>query len=388
MKFFSLVSLALVAGLATARKCQNITVSVSITARNGVFDVEPAQNNIEVTNFILDGTQQGHNATVQVLTGYADVSGTYDLATTYCTPDGGPGKAVQLLTHGIGFDRSYWDLSFNNYNYSYVEQALAAGYSTFSHDRLGIGESARADPIQDVQSFLETSALVALTKMLKDGGIPGVSETYEKVIHVGHSFGSVQSYALTRDYPELSSGLILQGFSQNGSFLPYFQLGGNFVAVQTTPLASDYSAGYFAAGNPSGVQTNFFSPGMFDPAILNLAYSTGQPVSQGELLTIGGAASGINPFTGPVLIITGGRDVPFCGGDCTLTGDPSLPNIPSSSIPNFPNAKTVEVVIVPEAGHGLNLQYSHDYTYQQMLAFLSANEDGWQSGPVKRTWKA
>ena len=387
MRLLSFASLALLAGLTTARNCQNITVSVSITARNGNFNVQPTQNNIDVTNFILDGTQQGHNATAQVLNGYNHVSGTYDLATTYCTPDSGPGKAIQLLTHGIGFDRSYWDLSFNNYNYSYVEQALAAGYSTFTHDRLGIGESARADPVQDIQAPLEIAALTALTKLLKDGGLPGVSETYDKIIHVGHSFGSVQSYALTRDNPELSAGLILQGWSQNATFVPYFQLGGNWVAVQTTPLASSYSAGYFAAGSPSGVQTNFFSPGMFDPAILDLAYSTGQPVSQGELLTLGGSNMGTNPFSGPVLIITGGRDVPFCGGDCSMTGDPSLPDIMSASKPNFPNAAAFEVVSVPEAGHGLNLEYSHPYTYQQMLEFLSANE-GAGSGPVKRAFRA
>lgn len=383
----SFASLALVAGLATARNCQDITVSVSITARNGNFNVQPTQNDIEVTNFILDGTQQGHNASAQVLDGYIDVSGAYDLSTTYCTPDDGPGKAIQLLTHGVGFDRSYWDLSFNDYNYSYVEQALAAGYSTFTHDRLGIGESARADPIRDIQAPLEIAALLALTNLLKDGGIPGVSESYDKVIHVGHSFGAIQSYALTRDHPELSAGLILQGFAQNATFLPYFLLGGNFVAVQNTPLASSYPAGYVAAGNPSAVQTNFFSPGMFDPAILDLAYSTGQPVSLGELLTVGGAAAGINPFSGPVLIITGNRDVPFCGGDCSMTGDPNLPDIMTASKPSFPNAAAFEVVNVPGAGHGLNLEYSHTYTYQQMLEFLSANEGGnW--GPVRRAFRA
>lgn len=196
---------------------------------------------------------------------------------------------------------------------------------------------------------------------------------YSTVIHVGHSYGSILSYALTSEYPELSDAIILQGFSQNASFMPYFELGGNFIAVQNSPLASQYPAGYLAAGSKSGVQTNFFAPGMFDPAVLDLAYSTGQPVSQGELLTIGGAAAGVNNFTGPVLIITGGRDVPFCGGDCNNTGDPSLPNIPSSSKKNFPSASEFEVVIVPETGHGLNLQYSHPFTYSQMLEFLSAN---------------
>ena len=61
---------------------------------------------------------------------YHTVSGNYKLQTTYCTPDNGPGSTLQILTHGIGFDRSYWDPSFMNGNYSYVDQAVGQGYST------------------------------------------------------------------------------------------------------------------------------------------------------------------------------------------------------------------------------------------------------------------
>ena len=44
------------------------------------------------------------------------------------------------MTHGIGFTRTYWDVPFNNYNYSYVCDAVDHyGYSTFTYDRLGIG---------------------------------------------------------------------------------------------------------------------------------------------------------------------------------------------------------------------------------------------------------
>jgi pimeloyl-ACP methyl ester carboxylesterase len=379
-----LLSFAVAVGVAVARNCQNISVSVSIAAQNGAFDVQPAQNNIEVTNFVLGGVQQGRNTTAQVLTGYTDVAGAYDLATTYCTPDNGSGRAVQLLTHGIGFDRSYWDLPFNGYNYSYVDKALAAGYSTLTHDRLGIGESARADPIKDVQASLEIAALAALTKLLSSGGIPGVNTTYTKIYHVGHSFGAVQTYALTRDHPNISSGIILQGFAQNGTFLPYFLLGGNFVAVQNTPLAPTYPAGYFAAGSLAGVQTNFFASGQFDSAMLDYAYATGQPVSQGELLSISGAAAGTSAFSGPVLVITGERDLPFCGGDCLATGNGQA-SIPSSLKNSMPNA-SVEVVIVPGTGHGLNMEYSHQETYKTMLDFLDAAEG--MSGPVKRKWTA
>jgi hypothetical protein len=116
MKSYTAAAVAAsLAGVVSARVCQNVTVPVTITARNGVFDQEALtpRNNIDVTNIILAGTQQGHNATAEALKGYADVSGTYNLETTYCEPDSGSPDVVQILTHGIGFDRSYWDLPYS-----------------------------------------------------------------------------------------------------------------------------------------------------------------------------------------------------------------------------------------------------------------------------------
>ena len=126
-------------------------------------------------------------------------------------------------------------------------------------------------------------------------------------MHVGHSFGSVQSYTLAQQHPELSAGLILTGFSQNATYGPYFVLGGNFVAANTIPGLAVYPAGYIASGNPSALQSNFFAPGQFDPQVLRAAYLAGQPVAVGELLTIAGGTTSANSFAGPVLVITGGR---------------------------------------------------------------------------------
>ncbi|KAI1616062.1 Alpha/Beta hydrolase protein [Exophiala viscosa] len=372
--FFTAAALSSAIGLASAWTCQNITVPVSISARNAVFNISIPQTNIDVTNFIVDLAEQGVNYTQEILAGYTTVSGDFDLAATYCAPASGAGKTLQILTHGIGFDRSYWDLSFNNYNYSYVETAIDQyGYSTLSWDRLGIGMSSHGNPLSEIQVALEHAALTALTELAWNGSVPGVSAKFEKIVHVGHSFGSALSYALARDTPSLSDGLVLTGFSQNGTFLPFFELGGNWVSVTTVPALSSYVAGYFGAGTPSGVQTNFFSPGEFDPAILALAYSTGQPVSVGELLTIGGSTGGINYFTGPVFVITGARDLPYCGGNCLATGNPAISSIPAAVKEYFPDSSNFQSFIVPDSGHGLNLEYTHEITYQQISQFLVGN---------------
>lgn len=63
--------------------CHDLTIAVTISARNGVFNVPPTQSNIDATNFILNLTQQGHNYSQSVLTGYATIAGTYGIAATY-----------------------------------------------------------------------------------------------------------------------------------------------------------------------------------------------------------------------------------------------------------------------------------------------------------------
>lgn len=100
---------------------------------------------------------------------------------------------------------------------------------------------------------------------------------------------------------------MLTGFSQNSNFIPYFVLGDNFVSANTIAVLAKYPAGYLAAGSVSGAQTCFFAPGQFDPSVLRVAASTGQPVTVGELLTLGGPSSTKNAFQGPVFVVTGGE---------------------------------------------------------------------------------
>ena len=315
---------------------------------------------------------------------------TYDIAATYCQPDSGPSSAIQILTHGIGFDRTYWDLPFHNYNYSYVNEAVDQyGYSTFTYDRLGIGESQHGDPLSEIQALLEVDSLRALTEAIQAGDVKGVPGPFDKVIHGGHSFGSQHTYALTAMYPDISDCITLTGFSQNGSFASWFLLGGNFIEANEVAAFSTLPDGYFAAGDKSAVQTNFFAPGDFDPAILTYAYKNGQPVTVGELLSFGGETGSVNNFAGPVHIVTGERDVPYCGSNC-LAAPTGYPNVPSTSSMYFPNAQNFQVdistfksisklssrlmiVTVPGAGHGLNLQYSHPLTYSTVLDYLVQN---------------
>ena len=69
----------------------------------------------------------------------------YRISATFCTPkkQGKHAKTVLLATHGLGFDRSYWNSPYKPEKYNFAEYALDRGYSIFFYDRLGVGQSSK-----------------------------------------------------------------------------------------------------------------------------------------------------------------------------------------------------------------------------------------------------
>ena len=94
-------------------------------------------------------------------------------------------------------DYSYWDLHHYSANYSYTDVAVDQfGFSTLAIDRLGIGESSIADPLNIIQATADLSVIYELTMMLRRGSLPKVPQAFSRIVHVGHSFGSILSYNL------------------------------------------------------------------------------------------------------------------------------------------------------------------------------------------------
>ncbi|KAF1838585.1 alpha/beta-hydrolase [Decorospora gaudefroyi] len=434
----ALISLALF-GITTARQCSNLTIPVTISSRQGQFREVPVEDNLDVGAFATRFNQFQKNYTADLLEAYQTLDGTYQISAQYCMPDGGSNGIVQLLSHGIGFDKTYWDLSYNNYNYSYVNVALAAGYSTLAIDRLGIGNSSHGDPFNEIQAQAEVEALNSVTLQLRKGEIQEIGCSYDRVIHVGHSFGSVQSYWLSALYPENTDGVILTGFSLASQFLAYIVAGWNLqsarlnqplrfgnasndvvrtltkksnlddnlirslqqilggLGIDLTPqevwnevattevldlingyntsvISYDYPAGYLASSNLIALQYAFLQPGNYDIGLAVQGEKSKQPVTTGELLTIGNAPSS-SPFTGPVLVITGEHDVPFCGGNCygQVSGT-NYSNIPENVAMAFPSAAAFTSYIQPNTGHGINFHYNATAAYQVIQDFLASHD--------------
>ena len=136
--------------------------------------------------------------------------------------------------------------------------------------------------------------------------------------------------------------------------------------------ALNYPNGYIVNSNANSQQYLFFLPGAFDTGILYWAESTKQPVTQGELFTLGSLPM-TNAYKGPVLVVTGENDLPYCGGNCLATGGAAA-SVPAGVSKNFPNASSFEAYIQPMTGHGLNFHYNATAGYDVIANWLSTHK--------------
>jgi hypothetical protein len=96
----------LFAGIAAARKCTTFLVPVDITSRQGHFKKLPVESNLDTNAFATRFTEYQGNLTATLLDGYQTLRGSYNISAQYCCADSGSRGKIQLLTHGIGFDKT------------------------------------------------------------------------------------------------------------------------------------------------------------------------------------------------------------------------------------------------------------------------------------------
>ena len=337
------------------------------TSRNVRLSLAVPQNQTQVTEIFLDVITPGDTFAKHVQQGSTTVSGTYKIGVTLCTPIGnGVPSGVQLLTHGVGFDRSYWDFAPG---YSYIDAAAQNGYATFSYDRLGVGLSEKPDPIQVIQTPLEVEIAHSLAASLAEGKYGDIK--FDKVVGVGHSFGSIITQALTVQYPDLLDAAILTGFSVNSSGMPIFLQGLNLaVANQNQPSRfADLNNAFLVSGTAISNQIGFFRAPEFDPAILYKSEATKGTVTLGELLTTSVVTAVASNYTRPIAVVNGDNDLPFCSANCSYPTNLAAAVQPAL----YPVVASADfgTYLAPTTGHGLNLHYTAEAAYEYIQTFIN-----------------
>ena len=261
-------------GYSAGKKAQcvsgNIGVSISATTTKLLLQ-EPANQTI-VTEIVQELFQINSRIAADDNGGSTKTEGSFEIDVTLCLPTNA-GKAqtvktVEILTHGTGFDKSYWDIAPG---YSYVDAAANAGYATLAYNRLGVGNSDHPDAIQVVQCTTDVEILHGIIQLLRSGRL--ASTSFTNVIGVGHSYGSIVQLANNGKYPKDTDAAVLTGFTTQLQYLAYAALANNpVIAAQHDPSRfGRLSNGYLTNNAPVSYQLPFFRYPYFDQSSKELS---------------------------------------------------------------------------------------------------------------------
>jgi pimeloyl-ACP methyl ester carboxylesterase len=270
-------------------------------------------------------------------------------------------QTVQLLVHGSTASRVYWDLPVRSELYSYVRRATQAGFATFNFERIGIGASDRP-PGADVTLTSNAFVLHQVVQSLREGTLAGVA--FQRVIGVGHSFGSRSLQRMAASFPGDVDGLILTGTLHDDSLELAGVLQAAALPANLDPrfAGQQFPPGYLTLAD--GLQLSFLvNPERADPDIVNFHESLKETLTTGEL-----ASPRINDdslqITVPVLLLVGEFDRVLCGNRVNCSDLDSILALESAF---YAPAACLQVEILRGAGHLLTLQRSAQGAYSTML---------------------
>lgn len=267
-----------------------------------------------------------------------------------CVPNSIKSSTVQVLIHGLTYSHSYWDWSYKPVIYSYVRVMNAAGYSTFAIDRIGIGKSSHPP---SVAITLETNAYVVhqLVQGLRSGAIGG--KGFSRVITVGHSYGSLTAVVESSTWNDVD-GVILTGMSHVFSALGPLILLPTLTFTWLDPILAPQKLPLSYLTTLVGTRQNsfYYAPNA-DPLVVALDEQTKATVTLTEVATVLDYMVATFAIKAPVLVVNGDFDQLFCGLLPPCSSPLSTFNLESTF---YPNAKSYQQVVIPNAGHSINLQ--------------------------------
>ncbi|KAK2769561.1 hypothetical protein FQN52_005204 [Onygenales sp. PD_12] len=350
--------------------CVDYTIPVSVSTDILTFNGTKWDDNFGLVDFVSVQSSREDAGFPPSIGAPEPYKGDLEIAGTFCSPIeyGKHGaRTVLLATHGLGFERGYWNSAYDPKEYNFVEHAVGEGYSVFFYDRLGTGKSTKLSGFVN-QAAIQIPILRELTTLLKSGKYTGDTGKPKSLILVGHSFGSFLSNALLATDPHAADGAILTGYGFTSNGAVSMEAFNPRIAAQQDPKKfGELDAGYVTWSDIYSNVNAFFKAPEYTLAAAKYAEDTKQPFATLEQLSIGALELSAPKFTGPVMIITGEFDFLVCAGYC-----PGELEEPGKAL--FKGSRDFEPYVQPGAGHGLALHKNATGGYRVMTEFLQRNE--------------
>ncbi|KAK4174201.1 Alpha/Beta hydrolase protein [Triangularia setosa] len=360
---------------ASTSECSPVSFDVAATAQNAILSPSYDPNNETSVIEFINAMARGE---VNPVVGVQEIGGSFLINGIYCKPAKGVKKqrnALQILVHGITYNSKMWGGYHFGDKYNWHAYANSEGYHTLAIDRLGHGLNSKLlDPNTVVQPTLQVQIYRQLLQCIRSNTKGNsLRRKFTNIIYVGHSYGSQIALPLARLYPELTSALVLTGWTSRT----------NFSEVQKFNLASastiypsrfpGVAKGYLTLASES-LRTSLFYYGGYDPAIPTFDFANQ------DIVTVGEFAANANPaftsppenYTKPVMVITGVEDSIFCvqPGVAQRECEKLLEKTRTDVFPNVP-AKKYEYFAPRNTGHDLTLHYSAPETFERAHKFLN-----------------
>ncbi|WVQ64984.1 uncharacterized protein L199_003154 [Kwoniella botswanensis] len=322
------------------------------------------------------------------------VNGTYNMWFEYCEPKNNNGNISGIFQthHGLVGNAGYWNVQLDNSpNNSFAESAAEAGWATLSYDRLGVGRSAKPDGTNIVQITYEIAQSISIAQALRAGNLSDVGK-FDKIVGVGHSYGSNLLTGVASVGPQAFDALVLTGFTNNATQGPL-----GLAAFQSTIASVAYPSRFASDANDYVItpsvsvdQTGFFHYPNYTNGSLDFFTNNKGEYTLGQQNSIAAPLQLKNNYTSPVFVVTGQYDAPYCAANCYVTSS-SNSNSTTSAAGNgtatstqpsqldtakelYPSTSTFQTYVVPDTAHGINYHTTAYQAYQRIIEFVkSAN---------------
>lgn len=198
------------------------------------------------------------------------------------------------------------------------------------------------------------------------------SQSFEKVIVVGHSIGSFVAVNYAGSFPGEADGIVLTGFLHdiNVDFINNVLLPATYPATLDPKFAGQFPNFDYFTTVPGARGGAFYQLSHVDPRVLELDESLKQTLTLGEINT--GTPIVFDPISmqieGPVLVVIGEFDPLFCGNLVSCSNKAAVQDYEEGF---YGDSACIETTVTNTSGHSLNLHINAQTAYNRMLSWAN-----------------